>query len=568
MPQLINPGEVRAEPLLPSFLYVPGSSDFPAGSIALPWDEWPRFVIGMLAQKRGAEVASRLVSSAKSWLSHSGIDRTAPILPLNAPEGIQKISPVEASQRYLEHLRSAWDSKMPDAPFTEQEILVTVPASFDAVARELTLNAAEQAGYQNMLLLEEPQAAFYAWIERHADWRDRVRVGDLILVVDIGGGTTDFTLIAVTEQGGELQLERAAVGEHILLGGDNVDLALARHIEQQLASKGTKLDAMQLHALWQQCRLAKERLLEEGSKKREEPITILGRGTGLVGGTIKTKLLRDDVDRILGEGFLPAVSSHDVPERRRAGLAEIGLPYAADAAITRHLARFLRQQSAQSEHGSVRRTASGLAAPTHVLFNGGVLRADLVRRRLLEILNGWLSEEGLQPAAPLVGEDLMHAVARGAAYYGLARSGRGVRIRGGIPRTYYVGIESSMPAVPGMPAPLKGLTVAPFGMEEGTSLELHGREFGLVVGEPAEFRFFQSATRKNDAAGTMLEEFGDDLEELSPVEVTLPADGNAGDFVPVTLETVVTETGMLQLWSVARDGRRWKLEFNVREKVK
>jgi len=568
VPQLINPGEVRAEPLLPSFLYVPGSSDFPTGSIALPWDEWPRFVIGMLAQKRGAEVASRLVSSAKSWLSHSGIDRTAPILPLNAPEGIQKISPVEASQRYLEHLRSAWDSKMPDAPFTDQEILVTVPASFDAVARELTLNAAEQAGYQNMLLLEEPQAAFYAWIEKHPDWRARVRVGDLILVVDIGGGTTDFTLIAVTEQGGELELERAAVGEHILLGGDNVDLALARHIEQQLASKGTNLDAMQLHALWQQCRLAKERLLEEGSKKREEPITILGRGTGLVGGTIKTKLLRDDVDRILGEGFLPAVSSHEVPERRRAGLAEIGLPYAADAAITRHLARFLRQQSAQSEHGSVRRTASGLAAPTHVLFNGGVLRADLVRRRLLEILNGWLSEEGLQPAAPLVGEDLMHAVARGAAYYGLARSGRGVRIRGGIPRTYYVGIESSMPAVPGMPAPLKGLTVAPFGMEEGTSLELHGREFGLVVGEPAEFRFFQSATRKNDAAGTMLEEFGDDLEELSPVEVTLPADGNAGDFVPVTLETVVTETGMLQLWSVARDGRRWKLEFNVREKVK
>ena len=568
VPQLVNPGEVRDEPLLPSFLYVPGTGDFPPGSIAVPWDEWPRYLIGTLAQKRGAEVATRLVSSAKSWLSHSGVDRTAPILPLNAPEGIQRISPVEASQRYLEHLRAAWDSKMPDAPFTQQEILVTVPASFDAVARELTLKAAQEAGYQNMLLLEEPQAAFYAWIERHADWRERVHVGDLILVVDIGGGTTDFTLIAVTEHGGELQLERAAVGEHILLGGDNVDLALARHIEQQLASKGTKLDTMQLHALWQQCRLAKERLLEEGSKKREEAVTILGRGTGLVGGTIKAKLLREDVDRILGDGFLPAVSSHEVPERRRAGLAEIGLPYAADAAITRHLARFLRQQSAQSEHGAVRRAPSGLAAPTHVLFNGGVLRADLVRRRILEILNGWLADENLAPAAPLVGEDLMHAVARGAAYYGLARSGRGVRIRGGIPRTYYVGVESSMPAVPGMPAPLKGLTVAPFGMEEGTALELHGREFGLVVGEPAEFRFFQSATRKNDAAGTLLEEFGDDLEELSPVEVTLPADGNAGDFVPVTLETVVTETGMLQLWSVARDGRRWKLEFNVREKVK
>jgi hypothetical protein len=352
------------------------------------------------------------------------------------------------------------------------------------------------------------------------------------------------------------------------LGGDNVDLALARHLEQQLSAQGTKLDMMQLNALWQQCRLAKERLLDQDNKKREHPVTILGRGTGLVGGTIKTKLLREDVDRILGEGFLPSVSSQDMPQRRKTGLAEIGLPYAADAAITRHLARFLRQQAAQSEHGAVRRGASGLAAPTHVLFNGGVLRANLVRSRILDVLNSWLKEEGLEPAAPLVGEDLMHAVARGAAYYGLARAGRGVRIRGGVPRTYYVGIESAMPAVPGMRAPLKALTVAPFGMEEGSSAQLREREFSLVVGEPAEFRFFQSATRKNDAAGAMLDDVGDDLEELSPVEVCLPADGKSGEFLPVTLETVVTETGMLQLWSVARDGRRWKLEFNVREKVK
>ncbi len=568
VPQLVNPGEVRDEPLLPSFLYVPGSTDFPAGSIALPWNKAPHYVAGTLAQKRGAEVAGRLVSSAKSWLSNSGVDRTSAILPPNAPEGVQKISPVEASQRFLEHLRAAWDWKTPEAPFIQQQVLVTVPASFDAVARELTLTAAEQAGFENLVLLEEPQAAFYAWIERHPDWRDRVQVGDLILVVDIGGGTTDFTLIAVTEREGELELQRVAVGEHILLGGDNVDLALARHLEQQLASKGTKLESMQLHALWQQCRLAKEKLLAKENKKQEETVTILGRGSGLVGGTIKTKLLREDVERILDEGFLPVVSSQDLPQRRKTGLAEMGLPYAADAAITRHMARFLRQQSAHAEHGSVRRTPSGLAAPTHVLFNGGVLRAGLVRQRILDILNGWLSEEGLPAAEPLIGEDLMLAVARGAAYYGLARSGRGVRIRGGVPRTYYVGVESSMPAVPGMPAPLKALAVAPFGMEEGTSAELRDREFGLAVGEPAEFRFFQSATRKNDPAGTLLEEIGDDLEELSPVEVTLPAEGNAGEFVPVTLETVVTETGMLQLWSVARDGRRWKLEFNVRERVK
>jgi len=568
IPQLVNPGEVRDEPLLPSFLYLPGSADFPAGSVALPWDESPGAVVGALAQKRGAEVASRLVSSAKSWLSNAGVDRTAPILPLNAPEGAEKVSPVEASRRYLEHLRAAWNFKMPEAPFVEQQVLVTVPASFDAVARELTLKAAEEAGYKNLLLLEEPQAAFYAWIERHADWRERVAVGDLILVVDIGGGTTDFTLIAVTERAGELALDRVAVGEHILLGGDNVDLALARHLEQQLAAKGAKLDAMQLHALWQQCRLAKERLLASDNKKREEPVTILGRGTGLVGGTIKTKLAADDVERLLDQGFLPDVSSNDMPQRRKMGFAEIGLPYAADAAITRHLARFLRQQAAQSEHGSVRRGKSGLAAPTHVLFNGGVLRAGLVRQKILDVLNGWLAAEDLAPAAPLLGEDLMHAVARGAAYYGLARTGRGVRIRGGVPRTYYVGIESSLPAVPGLRAPVKALTVAPFGMEEGTAVELRGREFGLTVGEPAEFRFFQSAVRKNDAAGAMLDDTGDELEELSPVEVTLDAAGQAGEFVPVTLETVVTETGMLQLWSVARDGRRWKLEFNVREKVR
>jgi molecular chaperone DnaK (HSP70) len=568
IPQLVNPSEVRDEPLLPSFLYIPSASDFPAGSITLPWDQSPLSVVGSLAQKRGAEVASRLVSSAKSWLSHSGVDRTAPILPLNAPEGIQKLSPVEASRRYLEHLRAAWDLKMPDAAFIEQEIFVTVPASFDAVARELTLQAAEQAGFQNLLLLEEPQAAFYAWIERQRNWREQVHVGDLILVIDIGGGTTDFTLIAVTEQSGSLQLERVAVGEHILLGGDNMDLALARHLEGQLAAQGVKLDGLQLHALWQQCRLAKERLLDQDTKKREEPVTILGRGTGLVGGTIKSKLQRADVDRILTEGFFPMAASDEMPQRRRIGFAELGLPYAADAAVTRHLARFLRQQAAQSEHGSVRRGPSGLAAPTHVLFNGGVFRAGLVRQRVLEILNGWLEQEGLAPAVPLIGEDLMHAVARGAAYYGLARSGRGVRIRGGIPRTYYLGIESAMPAVPGMPAPVKALTVAPFGMEEGTSAALRDREFGLIVGEPAEFRFFQSATRKSDAPGVMLDEIGEDLEELSPVEVTLPAAGNAGEFVPVTIETTITETGLLQLWSVARDGRKWKLEFNVREKVK
>jgi hypothetical protein len=288
----------------------------------------------------------------------------------------------------------------------------------------------------------------------------------------------------------------------------------------------------------------------------------------LVGGTIKATLQRDDIEKILGEGFFPAVSSSDLPLRqRRMGFQELGLPYAADPAVTKQMARFLRQQAATSEHGAVRRGPSGLACPTHVLFNGGVLNAGLVRERLIETLSSWLAEEGMGTVEPLSGEDLMHAVARGAAYYGLARRGRGVRIRGGVPRTYYVGIESAMPSVPGFPAPLKALTVVPFGMEEGTDVRVPSREFGLVVGETAEFRFLTSATRKNDQPGELIEDVGDELEELAPIEVAFEAGERTSEVVPVSFETVVTETGMLQLWCVARDGRRWKLEFNVRERV-
>jgi hypothetical protein len=489
------------------------------------------------------------------------------MLPWKAAEGVPRISPVDASAAYLKHLRAAWDAEHPDAPFDQQDVLVTVPASFDAIARELTGKAAEAAGFKNLTMLEEPQAAFYAWIERHTDWRQRVTSGDLVLVVDIGGGTTDFTLIAVTEKSGELQLERVAVGDHILLGGDNIDLALAHTVAGDLAAKGQKIDGFQLQALWNNCRLAKEKLLAADSKADEVPVTILGKGSKLIGGTIKAKLHREQVEQVL-EGFLPVVKSIDMPERsRRAGLQEMGLPYAADPAITRHLARFLRQQSAASEHDSVRRGASGLACPTHILFNGGVLHAQFVRDRLLEVLNSWLSEEGFSPIAPLSGEDLMQAVARGSAYYGRARHGNGVRIRGGIARSYYVGIESAMPAVPGLAAPMKALTVAQFGMEEGTDTRIPDREFGLIVDEPAEFRFFCSASRKNDPPGALIEDFGNDLEELSPVEVRLTSDSGAADLVPVSFETVITETGMLQLWCVARDGRRWKLEFNVRETI-
>jgi molecular chaperone DnaK (HSP70) len=548
--QLVNANEVAAEALLPSFLYLPGERDFPAGSIALPWNEKAGVVVGKLAQRRGAEVASRLVSSAKSWLSYSAVDRTAAMLPWKAAEGVHRVSPVDASAEYLKHLRAAWDFEHPDAPFDQQEVLVTVPASFDAIARELTQRAAEAAGYRNVTMLEEPQAAFYAWIDRHPDWRQRVKKGDLVLVVDVGGGTTDFTLIAVTEQDGELQLERVAVGEHILLGGDNIDLALAHTVAGELAAKGTKIDGFQLQALWSNCRLAKERLLDPESKADETPVTILGKGSSLIGGTIKAKLHREQIEQVL-EGFLPRVESTEMPvAARRAALQEMGLPYATDPAITRHLAKFLRQ-------------SGELARPTHVLFNGGVLHAPFVRKRLLHVLNSWLDKH----VEPLTGEDLMHAVARGSAYYGAVRHGKGVRIRGGIARSYYVGIESAMPAVPGIAAPLKALAVAQFGMEEGTATRIPDREFGLIVGEPAEFRFFCSATRKADPPGAMIEDFSGELEELSPIEVRLTADGQSSDMVPVSFETVITETGMLQLWCVARDGQRWKLEFNVRETV-
>ncbi|MCC6587076.1 MAG: Hsp70 family protein [Bryobacterales bacterium] len=566
--QVTSPGEVRAQALLPSALYIYGDTDFPSSAVALPWDDTPQYVIGQLAKTRGAEVPQRIVNSAKSWLSHSAVDRTSAILPTAAPDGVQKISPVEASRRYLEHLKQAWEHAHPEAPFKDQQLLVTVPASFDAVARELTEKATAEAGYKNVILLEEPQAAFYAWIERHPDWRERVKVGDLILVVDVGGGTTDFTLIAVTESGGELQLERLAVGEHILLGGDNMDLALARFMEQELAAKGRKLDALQLNALWQNCRAAKEKMFAPGETAEEYPVTVLGRGSSLIGGSIKASLKRTDVEQIVLEGFFPEVTSQDLPVRaRRAALYEIGLPYATDTAVTRHLAKFLRQHAASSEHGALRRGPSGLAAPTHVLFNGGVFHAAPLRTRLLDTLNKWLAAEGLSPAIALEGEDLMQAVSRGATYYGLARMGHGVRIRGGIPRSYYIGIQPSMPAVPGMRPPLKALTVAPFGMEEGTGAKIPGREFGLLIGEPADFRFFASVQRKDDKPGEMLEEVTDDMEELAPIEVMLPGDSDSGVVVPVSLETEITETGQLQLWCVARDGRRWKLEYNVRETV-
>ncbi len=576
IPQLVNAGEVASRTLLPSFLYAPGELDFPPGSLSLPWDEQPAFVTGELARRRGAENPARLIASAKSWLSHGGANRTSPILPWGAPDEVPHISPVDASAQYLKHLAAVFDSEVaqgdPALALARQDVLLTVPASFDEEARELTLRAARTAGLEHVTLLEEPQAAFYAWLDALGDgWRRRVKVGDLVLVCDVGGGTTDFSLIAVGERDGDLTLERVAVGEHILLGGDNMDLALARLLQQRLESAGHRVDTWQLHGLWHQARIGKETLLGNPALA-QQPITLLGRGSRLIGGTITTTLTPADVNATLLDGFFPVVPGDAMPARqRRVGLQEIGLPYAADPAVTRHLARFLRVQAASaSSLASIRRGPGGLACPTHVLFNGGVMKAEALRARVVEVLNTWLAAEGFDPLDArhvLDAPDLDHAVAQGAAYYGLARRGRGVRIRSGAPRSYYVGIESAMPAIPGMPAPLKALCVVPFGMEEGTSAALRDREFGLVVGEPAEFRFLSSLVRKTDTPGALIEDWGDDLEELSPLEVTLDVAGKDDVTVPVSLESRVTEVGTLELWCVARGGTdRWKLEFNIRER--
>jgi hypothetical protein len=587
IPQLVNAGEVSDGSLLPSFLYVAGEFDFPADSLRLPWpdDAAPRWVVGELARKRGSENPSRLVASAKSWLSYAGASRTSPILPWGAPEEVPKLSPVAASARYLQHLRQAWDvrfaAQLPALALDRQDVLITVPASFDEEARELTLRAAAEGGLTHVTLLEEPQAACYAWIDTAGErWRRTLRVGNLLLVCDIGGGTTDFSLILVGEHDGDLALERVAIGDHILLGGDNMDLALARVVQQRLEGEGHRLDTWQMQTLWHQCRVAKETLFAQPDQDTH-PVTVLGKGRRVIGGTIRGELRRSDLNAVLIDGFFPAVTADEMPARRRlAGLQELGLPYAADPAVTRHLARFLSRLAAgspasASASSGVRRGPSGLVCPTHLLFNGGVMKADPLRARIVDVLNGWLTREGFAPldaAHVLDAPDLDHAVARGAAYYGRARaSGRGVRIRSGASRSYYIGIESALPAVPGFAAPLKALCVVPFGMEEGTSAPIAGREFGLSVGEPAEFRFLTSTIRKGDPPGTIIEDWGDDLEELGPLEVTLEADSSLtastdDGLVPVTLESRVTEIGTLELWCNAKDGaHRWKLELNIRE---
>ncbi|WP_454751977.1 Hsp70 family protein [Cupriavidus necator] len=570
--QLTAPGAIEDLDLLPSFLYLPHASELAPGDLGLPWNVERDFAVGELARSRGAATPIRLVSSAKSWLCHPGVDRRSPILPNDAPPEVPRVSPLEASVRYLTHLREAWDQAHPEAPFGEQDVTVTIPASFDPAARELTAEAAAAAGYARMTLLEEPQAALYSWIQKSdGHWRKQVKVGDIILVVDVGGGTTDLSLIAVIEREGNLELHRVAVGDHILLGGDNMDLALAHVVARKLAAQGTQADPWQLRALTYACRAAKETLLTD-PETDTVPLVVPSRGSKLIGGSIRTDLTRTELTQTILEGFFPQVEASARPvSRARAGLTQLGLPYAQDAAITRHLAAFLgRQVAALAELEGFQGTqpeAATFLHPTAVLFNGGVFKSGLLVDRILQALNGWLAAEGAAPARLLDGAELDLAVARGAAYYGYVRRGQGVRIRGGTARSYYIAVESSMPAVPGFEPPIQALCVAPFGMEEGTEAALPPQEFGLVVGEPVHFRFFGSSVRRQDQVGTLLDFWGpEELQELEEIQATLPAEGRtAGEVVPVRLHARVTEAGTLELEAVPRgNGERWKVEFDVR----
>ncbi|MBN9416206.1 MAG: Hsp70 family protein [Candidatus Eremiobacteraeota bacterium] len=553
IPQLVAPEEIEARPTLPSYLYLPSQHEFALGSLSLPWDEVAEFAVGTMARDEGSRVPDRLIVSAKSWLCNAQVDRQQPLLPWKSPEEVPKLSPVEVTTRYLRHLADSWRFSRLGGSLDEHSVFLTVPASFDAVARELTVEAAQRAGLENLTLLEEPQAAFYAWLEQMGDsWREAVKLGDHILVCDLGGGTSDFTLIRVDEEEGQLSLTRVAVGDHLLLGGDNMDLSLAATVQARLRAEGQKIDSWQFQVLTHLCRNAKEKMLATDPLELS-PLTIPGRGAKMLLGSTSTEINRSEVEKVILDGFFPKVGAQDFAQRqRRFGLTELGLPYESDPAITKHLARFLHQ-------------GGEFIKPTAILFNGGVCKSPGVQQRVLEVLNSWLDE----PVKVLPNQDCDLAVARGAAAYGRARLQGGIRIRGGLPRSYYIGVEVARPAVPGFAPPTKAICVAPQGMEEGATVDLPGLELGLVLGELVEFPFMTSNQRVEDQPGQTVDDWEDEdeIEQIATVTSILRSSEVDQPVVPVQLQTVATEVGTLELWCQQRGGTgRWKLEFEVREK--
>jgi hypothetical protein len=577
IPQLTAANAIGDLQVLPSATYLAHSEEFGTGLPALPWDEkGMRVLRGQFAREHGAMIPDRLVTSAKSWLSNYHVDPRGRLLPWGADlPAEEKLSALDASAGYLRHLKGAFLDAAAARTYgwtsDQGEIVVTVPASFDEVARRLTLEAAVEAGLGEVVLLEEPQAAFYAWTaQAGTGWRQQVKPGDIVLVCDVGGGTADFSLLAMTERDGQLEIERISVGDHLLLGGDNMDLALAYTVKAQLSAEGKEIDSWQLLSLIQSCRRAKEQLFADASLGHVS-LAIPSRGSGLFAKTIATKLERGTLEAVVLEGFLPLTAVTDLPvEGGQSGLQEFGLPYASDPVISKHLARFLTRSLENVRSGAGPEGLSVPAGvnhlmPTAVLFNGGVFKPEPVRKRILNLLASW--NGGVAPRE-LAGFELDLAVARGAAVYAANRaSGKGLRIKAGTARSYYIGLETSMPAIPGFKPPLKAVCVVPQGMEEGSERVLSDREFGLITGREATFRFFSSEVRGGDEPGALVGDAAKALEETASLTVTLPAlpGATGGDMVPVKLQALVTELGNLELWMQhTASAQRWKLDFKVR----
>jgi molecular chaperone DnaK (HSP70) len=579
VPQLTAPGVVEARETLPSFHYEPAAGEFAPGSLRLPWARGERtvgeteYVVGRFARDHGETVPGRLIASAKSWLCHAGVDRTAELLPWHGADDVTRLSPVDAAARYLNHFRLAWNDRFPNAPLESQDVVVTLPASFDEVARELTVRAAKLAGLPRIVLLEEPQAAFYAWIAAHPDdWTTVVSPGQKILICDIGGGTSDFTLIRVrAASDGRVQFHRVAVGDHLILGGDNLDLALAHHLERKLAGDG-KLDARTWSELLRSCRAAKETLLGPNPPER---LTVNAAGTGsrLIGGGRSVEITADEARQVLVEGFLPRCKLEDRPQTRRSGFQEFGLPYAPDAAMTRYLAAFLSAHRHTGEEPGTAPTDHDAARPDVVLFNGGFFESPLLQQRLLDVVGSWFPTSNGANWRPqvLANDRLDLAVARGAAYYGLVRRGQGVKIAAGLARTYYVGVEAASEPATENAAPV-AVCLLPAGIEEGQSRDLADRSFQLRIREPVEFPLYYSSTRLTDRVGEVVPIDPLAMTALPPIRTVLQTSKKgSAETIQVALQAKLTEIGTLELACVRNDvsatNQSWRLQFDVRAAV-
>jgi len=562
VPQLVRPGEVSARALLPSFLYLPAGPELPEAARQLPWGAPPQ-VAGELARWQGARTPGRVVSSAKAWLSHAGVDRQAPILPWGAPADVPKISPVEASARLLEHLSEAFRAAHPEHPLSGSEVVLTVPASFDEAARALTVSAARRAGFQRFTLLEEPQAALYAFTaRRRADLARALEGVRLVLVVDVGGGTTDFTLVQVEVLPGGPALRRIAAGDHLLLGGDNMDAALAHAAERKL-SRG-RLQAGEWAQLVQVARSAKEALLGERPPDRHA-LSVAGSGSRLIGGSFSVELARAEVESLVLEGFFPRTPPEELPRRSaRMAIQELGLPYVQDPAIPRHLAAFLRAHAdgGFAALGEPRPAPEALPRPDAILLNGGVFSSPLLARRVVDVVSAWWPDR--PPVRVLEHDSLELAVARGAAYHGLTRRGLGLRIGGGAARAYYAGLSREAGAAGAASGGKPAVCLVPRGFEEGTSVQIE-RPFTLTLGRPVQFQLYATTADRIDRTGEVVDVSDEAFRPLPPIHTILRSTAAEAGAVPVYLEAALTEIGTLELSCLSRaTDERWRLEFELR----